>query len=104
VPEDTTGTNKRRTLSLSEFSPADAALDCNAIQAEQTANIAKIAQDNLAIQSNRQQNEVAGYMAALFVLPIVATESNSDEKNDIAALQQRQDVLRKLVAVKKCSP
>jgi hypothetical protein len=63
-----------------------------------------MAQANLAIQSNRQQNEVAGYMAVYLILPAVAMESNADEKNDIAALQQRQDVLRKLVAVKKCNP
>jgi hypothetical protein len=102
LPDDTTSSNKQRALSLSDFPANDSAMDCKAIQAEQTDNAAKIDQDNKAIESNRRQNEVAGYLGALVLLPLIATESNTEEKDDIAARQQRQDVLRKLAVVKEC--
>ena len=102
LPEDTTATNRARSLSLSDFSSTDAATDCTAIRLERGQNNAKIEQDKKAIESNRRQNQVAGYLGTLLVVPLIATESNDAEKNDITTLQQRQDVLNKLAAVKQC--
>jgi len=102
VPVDTTGTNRETTSSLSDFSADDAAMNCSAITAEMKANADKIETDNAAIRSNRKNNEIAGYLGGLLILPYAATESNSAEKEDIKLLQSRQDVLRKLLAFKKC--
>jgi hypothetical protein len=48
------------------------------------------------------RNQIAGYFAALYLVPIVATDSNSQEKKDIAKLYERRDVLIKLSVVKSC--
>ena len=77
-------------------------MDCASIREEQSTNNAKIDQDNDVIKSNRRRNEVAGYFAALTIVPLVATESNDTERDDITVLQKRQDTLLKLAAVKKC--
>ena len=102
LPADTTASNKQHSLSASDFSAADMALDCNAIQTEQLANASKIDTDNEAIKSNRRQNEVAGYLGGILIVPLVATESNSAEKDEIASLQHRQDILRSLATLKEC--
>ena len=102
LPEDTTSSNRQHSLSLSDFASNDAAMDCASIREEQSTNNAKIDQDNDVIKSNRRRNEVAGYFAALTIVPLVATESNDTERDDITVLQKRQDTLLKLAAVKKC--
>lgn len=102
LPEDTTSGNRQSILTESRFTPDDLGKSCEAIGAEQKANMAKIDGDNKAIQGNRRQNEVAGYLGALLVVPLVATESNAAEKDDIAALQARQDTLLQLQSFKKC--
>ena len=102
LPDDTTAINKQHSVSISDFSSQDAAMSCDAIKIEQSGNTVKIAQDNKAIESNRRLNQTAGYLGGLLVLPLIATEGNYSEKDDITALQQRQDVLRKLAIVKRC--
>lgn len=102
LPTDTTGTNRVETQSLWDFPVSDGAMSCNAIADEMKANADKMDADNAAIQSNRQGNEIAGYLGGMYILPLVATEGNYAEKDDITLLQNRQDVLRKLIAVKKC--
>jgi hypothetical protein len=102
LPMDTTATNRQGSLSQSDFSSSDLYKSCSDIKAEQIANASRIASDNQAILGNRKQNEVAGYMGGILLVPYAATESNSAEKDDIAMLQKRQDTLIKLSAFKQC--
>ena len=102
MPTDTTASNRQTSLSQSDFSEADLSKNCGDIEKEHKSNADKIANDNEAIKSNRRQNETAGYLGALVVVPLVALKTNADEKDDIIALQSRQDTILRLAAFKHC--
>lgn len=103
LPVDTTSTNRTEIIGLDSFSRADAALSCDQIAAERQDIDNRIRMDNSQIESNRTQNQVAGYLGALFIVPLAATESNQPERDDITRLYGRRDTLIKLAAVKDCS-
>jgi hypothetical protein len=104
LPPDTTSINRTRTETIESFSEADRALSCEQIAAEQNAIRDRLAADNRKIEDNRTRNVVAGALGVAVVplLPALATVSNSEEKDDIAAQYRRKDVLIKLAAVKTC--
>ena len=54
------------------------------------------------IESNRGRNQAAGYFSALFIVPIVAVENNSNEKNQLDAIQNQLDELRAVGNNKFC--
>ena len=78
-------------------------MTCTDIALEQNTNTSKINADNRSIEANRQRNETAGYLGGMLILPLVAIQQNDAERDEIAHLQQRQDVLRDLAVVKHCS-
>jgi len=89
-------------MTLSEFSAKDQALDCQAID-EQLRVLTVIARANSAeIANNRQGNQVAGYFAGFFLLPAIALEGNSEEKEELDRIQKRWDTLVSLKRVKGC--
>lgn len=102
LPSDTTSTNRQSSLTASDFSVSDLGLSCTSIKNEYQRNKAKIETNNTLINANRQQNQVAGYFGALLLVPLVATEANATQKNEITLLHQRKDVLVKLAGFKKC--
>lgn len=103
LPTDTTSNNRQATIKSSDFSSGDLAKNCSNIKSELNTNAAAIGNNNSVIESNRGKNQVAGYLGGMFLVPLAATESNTQEKEKIAQLQNRQDVLRKLAAFKKCN-
>lgn len=56
-----------------------------------------------AIAANRPRNQIAGFFAALFILPIVATEMNDDERGIVAHAQTELDLLRYSAQIKRCT-
>ena len=102
LPMDTTASNSRGIVSQRSFTASDLSKNCADIKMEQMSNADKMASDNKAIAANRKQNEVAGYLGGMILVPLIATENNSAEKDDIAMLQRRQDVLLKLSAFRQC--
>lgn len=102
LPPDTTSENAASHAKLEDFSPADAAMSCSEIAAEGVSIESKMQADTGKVEANRTRNQIAGYFAALYLVPIVATEANSQEKKDIAKLYERRDVLIKLSVVKSC--
>jgi hypothetical protein len=102
LPPDTTSANAASHAKLADFSPADAAMSCADIAAEGASIESRMAADTGKVEANRTRNQIAGYFAALYLVPIVATDSNSQEKKDIAKLYERRDILIKLSVVKSC--
>lgn len=45
------------------------------------------------IHGNRKRNQVAGYLGALFILPLVAAEGNEQEKSRLDQIQAELDRL-----------
>ena len=54
------------------------------------------------IESNRGRNQAAGYFAALFIVPIVAVDNNSNEKAQLDTIQNQLDELRAVGNRKFC--
>ena len=104
LPPDTTSLNRTKSLSLADFSASDAAMSCDAINAERVANATAIQQANGPIEDNRTRNQVAGYLGALFLVPYLATDNNNAEKEQIRQLYSRHDTLITLAGVKHCPP
>ena len=102
LPVDTTSVNRSYQLSSADFSQNDLIKSCENIRYEQVYISRRIQADRDVIQGNRQQNETAGYLGAMFIVPLIATNSNSDEKADIEQLQKRSDVLLELSSYKRC--
>jgi hypothetical protein len=90
-------------LTLDSFAKEDAALSCEQIGSERASVDAALRDANSKIEGNRTQNQVAGYFGSTLLLPLLATESNSDEKKEITRLYGRRDVLLKLGGVKGCA-
>lgn len=103
LPTDTTSDNRQASIKSADFSSGDLAKNCSSIKSELNTNAAAISNNTGAIESNRGRNQAAGYLGAMFIVPLAATESNTQEKEKIAQLESRQDVLRKLAAFKKCT-
>lgn len=61
-----------------------------------------IAEAEATIAADRHRNQVAGYFAALFILPIVATEMNEGERDIVADAQTELDLLRYAAQAKGC--
>lgn len=102
LPVDTTSVNRTQSITLSAFATDDAALSCEEIATERQDIDKQMRAANARIEGNRTQNQVAGYLGALLVVPLVATESNQAERGQIAKLYARQDILIKLAAAKDC--
>ena len=82
--------------------PQDQGLNCTAIQAETTANTAKITDLGRESGNKTAQNVAAG-VAGLFIWPLwFAMDFKDAAGKDTAALQARQNYLATLAAQKGC--
>lgn len=102
LPPDYGSVNSRLKLSEKDFSESDLAMTCPEIE-EEVASLSRL--NRLAeaeIESDRTQNQVAGYFAALFVLPIAAVDTNEKQVDLLNANQERLDALVKLKRFKSC--
>lgn len=106
LPPDTTSVDRTQQLSLSDFTPAAQAMTCDQIAVERATIAAEMQSANDQIASNRARNETAVGVADLtgvFGLPaLLATDSDTSAKSQIALLYQRQDTLIKLGDLKHC--
>lgn len=101
LPEDYGSVNAPKPQT-SEFPTNDQALSCTEVAAE----IIKLEGQNRraeeVIKSDRTQNQTAGYFAALFLVPIVAVDTNEEQVALLNKNQRRQDDLRRLKRAKAC--
>lgn len=102
LPVDTTAVNRQRDLTEADFTPEALALSCGQIAEEQAQLRDAMAKANQAIADNRTRNQVAGYFAALLIVPIVAVKGNVAERDSIAKAQERRDQLVQLTRFKSC--
>jgi hypothetical protein len=102
LPPDTTSINRSRNLAIEDFTPEARAMNCDDIASERQKIADAFRTANQAIEGNRTRNQIAGYFAALYFVPIVFTENNDAEKDAITKLYERQDMLIKLAALKHC--
>ena len=54
------------------------------------------------IHGNRKRNQTAGYLGALFILPLVAAEGNEAEKTRLDEIQSELDRLFAVRRQKNC--
>lgn len=88
---------------LESFSEEDAARTCEDIRRnwQETTQAREAASRSIA--ANRQQNQAAGYISAVFFLPAaIATEGNYSDKEALIAIQGRRDTLIELARTKGC--
>src|SRR5689334_16583498 len=71
LPPDTTSINRSRSLAVEDFTPQARAMSCTdiALERQKISNAMKTA--NAVIEGNRTRNQIAGYFAALYIVPIV---------------------------------
>lgn len=86
----------------SEFSAQDQALTCPQVAAEIIRLEGQNRRAEAVIKSDRTQNQTAGYFAALFLVPIVAVDTNEEQVALLNQNQRRQDDLRRLKRAKAC--
>ena len=86
----------------SEFTAEDQALSCTQIAAEIIRLEGQNRRAEAVIKGDRSQNQTAGYLAALFLVPIVAVDTNEEQVALLNQNQRRQDDLRRLKRAKAC--
>ncbi|MEM1298949.1 MAG: hypothetical protein AAGH68_06665 [Pseudomonadota bacterium] len=102
LPPDYGSVNAAQQLDAAQFSQSDQAMTCGEIS-EERARIAETnRQAEAVIASDRTQNQVAGYFAALFLVPIVAVDSNEEQVALLNRNQARQDQLIRLSRLRGC--
>lgn len=87
---------------VESLSPADQALTCAQIQAEQSANEAARDKLEAEVAAKRATNPAALYFGALFIVPLLAVDRANSEAEAIAQLAERRDTLLRLRAHRKC--
>jgi hypothetical protein len=105
LPPDTTAVNATRTVTLADFTTADAALGCDQIQAERRRVADAMQAANQRIAADREQNQVAGYfLGVLYFAPYAASQGTTHpQKDEVAQLYARQDTLIKLATFRRCA-
>jgi hypothetical protein len=107
LPPDTTSINRTHDLTLEDFTPEARGMNCDQIAEERRQIVAAMQDADDKIAGNRTRNQTAvGFVSfgGLIAAPaLLATDSNTNEKDTISALYQRQDTLIKLGALKHCA-
>lgn len=103
LPPDYSSIDAKKRLSVNDFDAAAVELTCSQIDEE-----LKILESDYALQvqdikGKRDQNQVAGYIGAVFFLPaLLATDNSAEAKVKIENINRAKDQLYKLRAFKKC--
>ena len=101
LPADRSSINARPAVA-SDFSQADLALTCEQIETERSTLSERAAEAEKVVLADRQRNQIAGYFAALFILPIVAVDTHQERLSLITMTQMRLDTLRDLSRYRSC--
>jgi hypothetical protein len=106
LPPDTTSVDRTQQVTLDDFTPAARAMTCDQIAAERATIAADMQRANDQIASDRSRNETAVGIVSLtggLGLPaLLATDSDTNAKDQITALYRRQDRLIELGELKHC--
>ena len=102
LPPDMSGREGGDSASVESLSPADQALTCAQIEAEQRANEAARERLDAEVVAKRAPNPAALYLGALFIVPLLAVDRANSEAEAIAQPAERRDTLLRLRARRKC--
>ena len=100
LPRDTTSVDRAQPVTADAFSKEDLALSCDQIAAEFQQIDTSMQNANDKIKGNRSSTQAALFLAGVYAMPFVAT--NSEDKKEINLLYSRRDTLISLSALKKC--
>lgn len=84
------------------LSAGEAAMSCTDIASAIDARRAERETLTAEIHGNRQRNQAAGYLGALFIVPLVAAKNNTDEKTRLDEIQTELDRLYAVNRARRC--
>ncbi len=102
LPKDRATSTKAEIEAQLGITPTDRQMTCGQIAKERTDIAQSTAALEQKIQGNRSRNQVAGYFAYLFLVPVVAIENDTEAKEELSRLQMRRDQLNYLKAEANC--
>ncbi len=102
LPTDFGSVNATKRLQASDFTKVDLAKSCADIAQEREDLDRRNHLAEAEIKADRTQNQVAGYFAALFILPVVAVDTNEKQVALLDSNQARIDQLLRLSRFKEC--
>ena len=85
-----------------KFSQEDLDRSCDWIASERARLDEAVQKAEAVIKGDRRYNQTVGYFAALFILPVVAVDTNDEQVEVINASKARIDELRELALLKQC--
>ena len=103
LPQDYTSVSSTATLDASRFEDVDLALTCAQIADARQTEQRRVEQAEAIILADRGQNQAAGYFGALFLLPLVAVDTNDEQVALVKASKARVDELRLLGQFRDCA-
>jgi len=101
LPPDYGSVNASR-QTLASFPAHMRNLNCAQIASREADLEARNQKAEEIIKSNRTRNQVAGYLGALYLVPVVAIENDEDQKALLDKNQREVDQLKQLQRVKRC--
>ena len=103
LPPDYSSIDSKERLNIDDFDTAAIELTCSQIAEELIILESDYAFQMQDIKGKRYQNQVAGYLGAIFILPaLLATDNSAEAKVKIENINRAKDQLYKLRAFKKC--
>jgi len=103
LPQDYNSIDAKKRMSIDDFDAAAIKLTCSQISEELKILNSDYALHVQDIEGKRQQNQVAGYLGAIFILPaLLATDNSTEAKEKIENINRAKDMLYKLQVFKKC--
>ena len=103
LPPDYGSSSAQESLTLEQFDPVEAALDCEAIDKRMAMIKSEQAQYEARIRGNRSQNQAATYIGSVLFLPaLLATEGDHAAKKELDRLQAQWDRMTGLKRLKDC--
>ena len=103
LPPDYGSVRPANPLTIEDFPAYMQALDCGQTDARQVELTELNNRATDVIESNRNRNQVAVYFAALFLVPIIAVDSDEEQKAMLDRNQAELDHLAQLRRVKDCN-
>jgi len=103
LPLDYSSIDAKKRLNVEDFDTAAIELTCSQIDDELKILESDYALQAQDIEGKRVQNQVAGYLGAIFILPaLLATDNSAEAKAKIENINRAKDQLYKLRTFKKC--
>lgn len=103
LPPDYSSIDAKKRLNVDDFDASAIELTCAQIDEELKILESDYALEAQDIAGKRHQNQVAGYLGAIFILPaLLATDNSAEAKLKIENINRAKDQLYRLRAFKKC--